>query len=194
VEPLVEGIGKVWKRTMPPCSGLARSIVYGSSFMSLRRFSPFFPKVLGEKRLVDLGAGIPDAMTHFALRSGVSQYVAVDRYCDYSWMSPPFVNVSYVNDDMLMFLAKQPDGSANVVMIAIDDIVLTNINTAYEKIYNGMLLAEIKRVVPPGGIAFGFNSNILEGLIDLGFEKIESIPKYRISKCFDYGGIYQKSD
>lgn len=192
IEPLVEGMGKPWWRCAPPASELARSIVYGYSFLSIRKLSPFFPEVLGKRKLVDLGAGTADAMTHFATRCGVGRYVAVDRYLDYSGRIPLLSNVSFVNSDMLMFLAEQPDNSANISMIAIDHIVLSGSDSITEALYQKMLLAQIQRVVPLGGIAFGFNSEILHGLTDLGFERIEKIPGYPSMKRYFGGGIYIK--
>lgn len=193
IRPLVEKMAGVWEHATPPNSSLASHMVYGRSFMNVRRLSPFFPQVLGKRRLLDLGAGEPDAMIHFAMRSGVSQYVAVDRYCSYSDREPPFAGIVFVNEDMLMFLAMQPDNSANVAMLAIDDIVLTGPSSITETLYRGMLLAEIKRVVPPGGIAFGFNSDLLDGLEEMGFRKIEWIPGHRIPERFICGGIFRKS-
>ncbi len=193
IEPLVENMGKVWKDRAPPTSGIAKAAVYGQSFMSLRRLDPFLPEVLGGKRLVDLGAGKPDAMTHFALACRASDYVAVDRYYDYSSRIPPFTNVRYVNEDMLMFLAEQPDNSANIVMLAIDHIILGNFHDRMtEQLYKGMLLAEIKRVVPHGGVAFGLNCEMLCDLTKMGFWRMSELAEKRIPTGYPDGGVFMK--
>ncbi len=192
IEPLIEGMGNPCGAAAPPVSPLAKTVVYGNTFMSLRKFSPFFPKVLGGKKLVDLGAGEPDVMANFALKCGVSKYVAVDRYWDYSRAVPPFPNVSYVNSDMLRFLAEQRDESTNIVMLAIDNVVLANEHTMTGKLYAEKLLEEISRVVPQGGIAFGMNCAILCELTGMGFANIKKIPGHSLPKNFDEGGIFQK--
>jgi hypothetical protein len=192
IEPLVEEMGKVWGKTGPPLSGLARAVLRSHTFMDIRRLSPFFPEVLGGKRLIDLGAGDPTHMATFALRCKVSEYVAVDRYVDYSHMPSSFSNITYVNDDMLKFLANQPDGSGNIAMLAIDDIVLAGTSTITEMLYRGMLLAQISRVVPEGGIAFGFNSDLLFELEKFGFRRLGRIPGHKIPDGFTHGGIFRK--
>lgn len=192
IEPLVDRVERIWGSGAPPVSSLADIVVHMNNFMSLKRLSPFFPKVLGNKKLVDLGAGEPGTMIHFALRCGVSEYVAVDRYWDYSRRTPPFTNVSYVNQDMLEFLSEQPDSSANVVMLGIDNIVLGNEHTMAGMRYAEMLLKQIQRVVPQGGIAFGMNCAILCELTDMGFENIKKIPGRKLPENYDGGGIFQK--
>ena len=193
IEPLIEKMGTVWAHRAPPTSGLSRMAVYGHSFMSLRRLDPFFIEKIGGSRLVDLGAGEPDCMTHFAMACGASDYVAVDRYVNYAKKVPPFINVRYVNQDMLMFMAEQPDKSANVVMLAIDHIILGNYEDRMtERLYKGMLLAEIKRVVPTGGIAFGMNCELLLGLDDMGFERVSELSGKRLPDEYLEGGIFMK--
>ena len=192
IKPLAETMSRAWRDIPPPNSSLAGYAVYGKSFMGIRKLSPFFKQVLGNGRLLDLGAGEPDAMMHFALRSGVGEYVAVDRYLNYSGKTPPFANVLFVNQDMLMFLAEQPDESASVVMLAIDNIVLSGPSTISETLYRGMLLAEIARVVPPGGIAFGMNCDLLIDLTDMGFRRLDQIPGHQIPENWIIGGIFQK--
>lgn len=194
IEPLVERMESFWRCRGPLLSSLAPLIVYGRSFMGIDNMSEFFPKVLGKGRLLDLGAGEAGPMIHFALRSGVGEYVAVDRFWSYKRTPPPFHEVSLVNSDMLMFLAEQPDSSASIVMNAIDEIVLSGPGRITEALYQGMLLAEIKRVVPLGGIVFGFNCHLFERLAGLGFQSIENIPGHpKIMHTCD-SGIYMRPE
>jgi hypothetical protein len=184
VAPLVESMNMVWKDTRPPVSQIAHCMVYGYTFMSLRRLDPIFPQNLSGKKLVDLGAGDPCAMIDFARRCGVSEYVAVDRYAHYPARLGRGRGIELVNDDMLMHLLTMDDESANIAMLAIDSIVLGNPDMRTELRYIDLLLREVARVVPISGVVLGANSEIMERLVKYGFVKVDGIEKEEGSGIF----------
>lgn len=182
LEHLAEQMGAFWGSGRPSDSSLVPGLVYETGFMRLESPSKTLVEKLRGSRLVDLGAGNRDsltAMAHLAAVLGVKEYIAVDKYVDYSaaeGLLDHFVGESYpemilraVNDEILLFLAKLEDGSANIAMNSIDRCMLATTNHLIAEMYGLELAGEIARVVPPGGIAFGVNSPNLERLARYGF-------------------------
>ncbi len=182
LEHLAGEMKKFWGGFSPSDCPLVPGLVYQTGFMKLKSPSKTLAEKLNGKRLVDLGAGNSEsftAMAHLAAKLGVSEYIAVDGYVDYSRaeeLLDTFVGESYpgmvlraVNDDILLFLAKMEDNSANIAMISIDRCMLATRDHFLEEMYGLELAGEIARVVPPGGIAFGVNSPNLERLAQYGF-------------------------
>lgn len=174
VSLLVEEYSKMWGSHKPPQAHMAEHAVRDSSFFAMNRESETLRMLLGGKRLTDLGAGYPVPAAVFAMHYGASEYVGVDRYQDYSgsglWA---LKDVRLVECDMLEHLSGEPDMSTNIMMNAIDRAVLVGPSRTIEAAYATLLLRNIARVVPPGGIAFGIMSPILEGLSDYGLIRME---------------------
>ncbi len=149
----------------------------------------FFKTALEGETLIDLGAGTHSSiypMAEFAAICGVSEYVAVDKYAQYSealrlalrdFIRKEYpqsgMGISLVEDDMLRHLAYRADGSANVIMNGIDGCVIPREGNGE---YIAELIRQIGRVVPHFGIAFGTNSPFLGVLGTLGFLKITEVP------------------
>lgn len=182
LEHLASEMGAFWGNSRPSDSSLVPGLVYESGFMRLKSPSETLKQRLRGSRLIDLGAGNSEsftAMAHLAAVLGVREYIAVDKYVDYSsaeGLLDDFVGRSYpemilraVNEEILLFLAKMEDGSANIAMNSIDRCMLATTNHLVAEMYGLELASEIARVVPEGGIAFGVNSPNLERLALFGF-------------------------
>jgi len=181
INELAEHMHESW-RVGRAFSALADKFIYGHTFMGIKNLPKFFSEVLGDSILLDLGAGDPKPMVDFALCCDVKLYLAVDLYCPYGDMDFKDPRIVLENDDMLRYVAKMPDNSANVFLGAIDDIVLMNPKSIeVELSYRSLLLNQICRVVPPGGIVFGVNSHIFSRLEQMGFERIAQIGRYKVS-------------
>src|SRR5512143_1519492 len=188
IDLLAEGMTRSWKTQPPPSARIAGFVgrAFSSSFAP--RSGRFMAAHLSGLPLLDLGAAEPADMIAFSSAHGVAAYIAVDRYFDYSGIQAK-PGVHLVNEDMLRFLAHQPDNYANVCMNAIDDIVLMSPDMALEASYTARLMGEIARVVPPGGLAFGLSSPILHILGSLGFERVAIVHGEFVA---DAGAIYRK--
>jgi hypothetical protein len=112
-------------------------------------------------------------MMRYAGFYGVGEYVAVDRAFSYRGMEAG-PRARFINDDMLRHLYLSPDMSTNVCFNAIDELVLLSSDRATETIYTELLLIQIARVLPPGGVAFGARSPFLAGLSELGLRRFET--------------------
>lgn len=182
VSLLVEEYSKMWGSGKPPQTRIAHDAIRDSSFFSMNRDSETLRMLLAGKRLTDLGAGDPIPAAVFAMHYGVSEYVGVDGYQDYKnsglWC---LKDVRLVTRDMLEHLSNEPDASSNIMMNAIDGAVLRGPSRTLELAYSALLLRNIARVVPPGGIAFGIMSPILEGLSECGFVRMERTDVARVS-------------
>ena len=132
-----------------------------------------FHDLLDGKPLIDLGSGKPgSSVVILAHESGASKYVGVDKFKIYEEKKIPSKHSEfteeYVPEDMLKYVFHLPDNSANVVINGIN----------YEIINDGeyikTLIGEIARIVPPNGVAMGFESPFLQNLREFGFKKIQS--------------------
>jgi hypothetical protein len=184
VDFLVKETGDYWGHMKPSAAQLANFAIEGGTFLSLHARAPFLDSTLSGSRLTDLGAGDSRGMEAFSAVYDVREYVAVDRYCPYPWSSE---RIRYVNADMLQYLAEQLDGSTNVCMNAMDN--LRHGNQTILASYVEMLLRQIARAIPPGGIAFGIQTPILQGLANFGFSRIEELGDRRVGS---FGAVYQK--
>jgi len=182
VDALVEEMGANWRGVLPPMEGLAHFAIEGRTFMRIRDGyrSEFLDGILPGSVLMDLGAGFCSPMMLFARTYGVGKYVAVDRYCTYPEQSND-PRIEFVNDDMLRFLILQPAGSGNIVANAIDEIILSSGNSRTDRFYLELLALQMARVVPNGGIAFGFNSIILDVLPEYGFSPVTLNEQYGVA-------------
>lgn len=145
---------------------------------------------LSNNRLTDIGAGDAVDMAHFAMEYGVSEYVAVDGYRDYSECGLSAIRgIRLVNADMLGYLFEQPDESTNIVMNAVDWAVLRGPGRLIEQAYAEYLLRNIARVIPRGGIAFGTMSPVLDGLSGFGLERIRQTD---VSHVSEVEALYRK--
>lgn len=178
---LIEGMARQWDGKRMPTHGLAHFAVKGTTFMRIRDGyrSEYLSKVLPKFPLIDLGAGCCLDMIKFAKAYGVPSYTAVDRHCAYPDVCAN-PGLAFANMDMLEFLMAQKPGAGNIVMNAIDEIMLFCENEAVADEYAAWLLAYMSRTVPLGGIAFGLNSPILGGLKELGFREVSLSEKYGI--------------
>jgi hypothetical protein len=187
---LIEAMGSGWRLMAPPPTGLS-SLVSGSRlFISIKDGyrSAFLQGILPGDGLTDLGAGFCGEMIRFAQAYDVGAYTAVDRYWEYPAKSS-IPKVRFVKDDMLSHLLGQPDGSSHIVMNAIDQLMLRCHDPAIEREYAERLVAEMARVVPDGGIAFGLNSPCLRMLGAHGFRSVPLNERFPVP---DFGCLMQK--
>lgn len=198
-------MAETWQKRWPPDTEVSQSLVYDIGFMRLDKLALVLKEELPGKRLIDLGAGNPSsyiAMAHFAASLGVSEYVAVDLYQDYSraasamehFIHPdyPDVRLSAEREDMLLYLARQPDCSSNICINGIDDAILRHRDVSLKRMYVHSLVAEMARVVPENGLVFGINSPCIGKLAEFGFKQALSdlvTMDYELTK---HNGVYQK--
>lgn len=126
---------------------------------------------------MDLGGGRGGMMFDLAVnRTGAQMYINVDRGSfanpnPPNSLEPASVNPSpdkskfiiKVKADMLDFLARIKDGSANFAINGIDEIIINDHR------YHQALATELVRATKPGGLIFGLGSEvipILRGQID----------------------------
>ncbi|HSB47123.1 MAG TPA: hypothetical protein VLD37_03850 [Candidatus Bilamarchaeum sp.] len=188
IDFLADEMASAWKCHKPPSTPLASNPLHGSGLLDIIRDSCTVRGALGGRMLIDLGAGHPWMMAVFARSHGVREYVAVDSHFGYSGLIE-IPGVSLINSDMLRFMAYMPDSSANVCMNAIDGAVLRHPETVIAKMYTLRLMQEIARVVPEGGMAFGFSSPCLNGLGAHGLTRVSSLGGFRLG---DYCAVYLK--
>lgn len=178
---LIEDMRRQWDGANMPTHGLARFAVMGTTFMRIKGGyrSDYLSRILPKFQLIDLGAGYCIDMIRFARAYGIPRYTAVDRHYPY----PDFCanpKLAFANTDMLEFLMGQKPGTSNIVMNAIDEIMLYCENEAVAEEYKAWLLAYMSRTVPIGGIAFGLNSPILGDLKELGFREVALNEKFGV--------------
>jgi len=183
VELLVDIMNRTWDDGIPPQTEMARHTVSEVGFYCLKERSLFLENALSGRRLTDLGAGDPVSMAHFSLTYGASEYVAVDGYRDYTGNGLTGIKgIRLVNADMLSYIFGQPDESTNVVMNAIDACILRCPNAVITAGYYAYLAENIARVVPPGGIAFGMMSPVLEELAGFGMVRLHRTDAAHVSE------------
>ncbi|HSB47122.1 MAG TPA: hypothetical protein VLD37_03845 [Candidatus Bilamarchaeum sp.] len=184
---LAKELSGYWQGSRPSGAQLANHAVKAGTFLTLNARAPLLEDALRGSRLSDLGAGLSVGMEAFSLFYGVREYVAVDLYERYP-SSGTDGRVRYVNSDLLLYLAAQPDSSTNVCMNAMD--ILNHGDRVVLESYLAMVLRQISRAVPPGGIAFGMQTPMLHGLADFGFERIEDLGDRRVGIL---GAVYRKA-
>ena len=177
-----------WRGRRPLTAELANKAL-NCTFLSINKESSLFRSALQGRRLSDLGAGNPHAMMLFADYYGAREYVGVDASRDYSMLEGILVNTRFERVDMLRFLGDQEDCSSNIVMNNIDRAVLSMDDRELERAYSILMLHQIARVVPPGGIAFGIGTDLLHGLAHYRFLRMEHTGAYSVS---DAGAVYLK--
>ena len=120
----------------------------------------WFADHLKNKILIDLG-GANGSMCQFSADYGLSTYICVDRFEGALGASKEFnVNESLreidVVADMLDFLTRIKSRSASITINGIDNFIVDN------HAYRTALAEEMLRVVSPGGLIFGANSDPLK--------------------------------
>ncbi len=136
-----------------------------------RKAYEFFREKLSDDILIDLGGGDGEIMAQLAKKFGVKTYVSVDlgdNLDPYS-AQPLETESDFLSDDqkgrqmtslgvsadMLDFVARLPDNSANFVLNGIDwDIIR-------DSEYRAALMAEISRATRKEGIVFGTGTDIV---------------------------------
>ncbi len=137
----------------------------------LRKASEFFRDKLKDAFLIDLGGGWGAIMAQFARKFGVQTYIIVDLGDVHDPYSAQPIELECellseeektrtmtalrVSDDMLDFVARLPDNSANFVLNGIDwDIIRDNE-------YRSALISELARTTRHGGIVFGAGTDLV---------------------------------
>ena len=124
----------------------------------------FLKEKLKGKVLVDLGSGIDNSIFRLAIATDPSVFIGVDKFAgrDLSHLSEEGgMQAAGAKSDMLDFISRMPDNSANVTINGID------MNIIGEEKYHEALIREIIRVLPAGGIVFGRNSGSLTAAEDV---------------------------
>jgi len=202
---MVETIEAAWGDIPPPSSpscfdiltrgGSGPFAVHSENCRRRDELRGFYRERLGGKTLFDLAAGGTLSyltMVEFAFLAGAKEYVAIDRYQDFSQadvsLAREYLNTKYGKDnvnmqihfvkaDMLLFLAHEANASANVSMSGFDEACLppalfTDMGYVHE------LVMQIARVTEPSGLTFGINNPFLRNLSYHGFIDIGHIPGY----------------
>ena len=146
-----------------------------SEIVKNQKNKEFFDTILKDRPVIDLGCGpAPDSVIGFAQECGALKYVAVEKYniqeLNQYYSRDKFIELE--ESDMLEFVFNQADESANISMNGID-LSIFNTDNENNKEYVKVLIGEIARVVPKGGVAFGYNSPFLSMLSGYGFKKIK---------------------
>lgn len=127
----------------------------------LERDLAFFTHVLQGALLTDLGSGKSSFMRSFAKRFGVKLLLEIDLfYENKDKAQPDHVRIISVRDDMLKTVARMPNDCSNFTINAIGFELITNRN------YHAALAEELVRATKPGGIIFGWGSDVFFYLKD----------------------------
>ncbi len=167
------------------------------SYLEKKEESKLIEDKVNGKVVVDLGAGNSlDRVSPFFAEMGVKEFVAVDKFFQRSDMEREYLNLildslrdkfktqrvsfDYFKDDMLVFLSKLPDKSANFILNGLDyDIIGHD--------YWNKLSEELYRTTYDGGIIMGTNSEFHE----LG-EKFKNISPTGMKDYHNYEGVFEK--
>lgn len=135
------------------------------------------------KVLVDLGCGLhPDVMARFALGVlGVYEYVGVE-YKGVPIIRDPKIDtscVTLVRADMMGYLNGLDSGRVNLTLNGIDQASYVDRTKSggydacgtFERV---SLVHRLSEVCLPGGVVFGINSPLIDGLI--GYQDFKQIP------------------
>ncbi len=130
----------------------------------------FIKEKLSGETLIDLGCGEP-GYTDAHLKEldiSLASYVGVDKKeFDQRWVEESRKQggfpVEYINEDLLRFVSKIPDNSANFLISGIDEDVLRDSE------YRKRLMAEIMRATKQGGLVLNYH-----GALDLSPRSADS--------------------
>lgn len=115
----------------------------------------FFRQHLAGQTLIDLGGGYRFALQEFAEECKAARYVVVDVFGDArSFTTKTGMQVASYRMDMLEFVARLQPGSVNVVSNGIDSSIIRS------AAYHRALAEEVERVLPSGGLVFGYGSDL----------------------------------
>ena len=170
----------IW-RDVP--KSFAKDVVSNEPRDYFRERAAFFKEKLSGKPLVDLGGGRTCTLLPIADHNEASAYINVDKYVGRfadlernplrnqyeSYFSPKNIlrdlkrpvltsNIepAFIYADMLDFVARLPDNSANFALFGLDEDIIGG-----DRRYHEALSKEIARALRGGGIVFGRNSNPL---------------------------------
>lgn len=145
--------------------------------------------------VVDLGSGTSSSVESLAVELGASDCIQVDRFINERFKLEPLINLradsrnvkqketytALVQADMLDFISRMPDGSANFFINGIDRLIIEN------RDYHEALTVELTRATPIGGIICGINSEVLRLLSTSSHFKLIRFPSLeeRKRKKFD---------
>ncbi|OGF23390.1 hypothetical protein A2Y83_02410 [Candidatus Falkowbacteria bacterium RBG_13_39_14] len=144
--------------------------------------------------LIDLGGGTMPTMAKFAETSKSEFYINVEKnWPDENPINPKkdiadkrdkeeYLKMQYVvvKDDMLDFISKIPDNSANFTINGINYQIIKN------QKYHKALAQELVRATKEGGIIFGVQSDVFNYLSGEEFkDKVREIEKGRTERIFE---------
>lgn len=153
------------------------------------KYKKFLEKKLKGSLLIDLGGGRAADRTgkthigHVAEKLGVKTYINVERFLSDNVSVDLFTDVSEkvgveqpkntkiitVKGDMLDFISRLPDNSANFSMNGIDHFVIE------DEEYHNALTTELTRTTKPGGVVFGINCDAVFSLSKDKFERLSLV-------------------
>lgn len=130
----------------------------------------FIQGKISQELLIDLGGGRQATMKWLAEEFKAKTYVNVEKYLPDKFPLNPRVNIAeqlgqtpkeketeivFVRADMLDFISRVPNNSANFTVNGIDAFVISSPE------YHSALAREISRATKVGGVVFGINSDAL---------------------------------
>ncbi|MBT5021710.1 hypothetical protein HOK51_08660 [Candidatus Woesearchaeota archaeon] len=172
---------------------LTAPMKHQSGFMSVHNpiSIEFYRKFLKDSTLLDLGCGSEESyslMISFAALCGVKKYGGINKFdiptnyysidqikniilekklCNQDQLP----EIQFANEDMLKFLSKQENNSANIVMFGIDEIIIP-----FEfKEYHQELAKQIAAVIPKRGFAAGSNTPHLQNVEKYGLTRMTEL-------------------
>jgi len=172
LEPLIErarnGRGKFLKT---PYVGLTWDYLGDERFEhAFNELREMMRKKLQGKTLVDLGCDIGFfrwQTREIALSMRIAKYIGVDLDTKEIECEQDGVKISIIQAEMLDFVSRLPNGSANFMLTGIDSSVIHVLG------YNRELAAEIHRATKRDGIVFGTRSEVFRFLERTGFIEFE---------------------
>ena len=140
------------------------------------------------RTLIDLGSNIDFLKRKKEIKDlGVKDYIAVDRFRNFEGVAErnkdfvDDVNLQLINNDMLKYVARLPDNSANFTMSG------TGFEIIRSSKYWGYLSEELHRVMYKDGIIFGADSYISDKDFEDKFKAIVSSESRLNDSKFDLG-------
>lgn len=131
--------------------------------------------------VVDLGGGLHGHVESLTIELEASDYIQVDKFIAEKSKLDPFINLwansgkvkqgetyaALVQADMLDFISRIPDGSANFFINGIDMLIIDDRN------YHKALVSELTRATRIGGVVCGVNSEVLKHLPSDHFQLVK---------------------
>lgn len=149
----------------------------------------FIRDFIKDKPLINLGAGIDTFVARSFRNYGVEKYTGVDI------LNPAYHEVDkdgqvkgeaegtyFVQEDMLRYISKLPDNFGNVNLNGIDTSIVTSGK------YGFLLALHLFRIVPSGGVVFGYGSEAIFGKL----EKVGFVHLLSKKEGFDVDVFYKK--